>query len=150
MVDTYGGLALHGGGALSGKDPTKVDRSGAYMARYIAKNIVASGLAESCEVALSYAIGKANPVAVTVRSFGTSGLTDEELGEIVLKLFDLRPAAIIEKLMLYKPIYADTSVYGHFNSCLFLWEYVDMYDELRREADRYGNREDSNGEADSR
>jgi len=144
MVDTYGGLALHGGGALSGKDPTKVDRSGAYMARYIAKNIVASGLAESCEVALSYAIGKANPVAVTVRSFGTSGLTDEELGEIVLKLFDLRPAAIIEKLMLYKPIYADTAVYGHFNSCLFPWEYVDMYDELRREADRYGNREDSN------
>lgn len=144
MVDTYGGLASHGGGALSGKDPTKVDRSGAYMARYIAKNIVASGLAESCEVALSYAIGKANPVAVTVRSFGTSGLTDEELGEIVLKLFDLRPAAIIEKLMLYKPIYADTSVYGHFNSCLFPWEYVDMYDELRREADRYGNREDSN------
>mgnify|MGYP000908143097 CR=1 FL=1 len=139
MVDTYGGLASHGGGALSGKDPTKVDRSGAYMARYIAKNIVSSGLAGRCEVALSYAIGKANPVAVNVHSFGTSTLTDESLSKIVLKLFDLRPAAIVEKLELYRAIYADTAVYGHFNSCLFPWEEVDMYYELRKAAEDHAD-----------
>lgn len=139
MVDTYGGLASHGGGALSGKDPTKVDRSGAYMARYIAKNIVSSGLAGRCEVALSYAIGKANPVAVNVHSFGTSTLTDESLSKIVLKLFDLRPAAIVEKLELYRAIYADTAVYGHFNSCLFPWEEVDMYYDLRKAAEDHAD-----------
>lgn len=104
MVDTYGGLASHGGGALCGKDPTKVDRSGAYMARYIAKNIVWSDLAERCEVALSYAIGKASPVAVAVTSFGTSKLTDEQLTLIVQEVFNLRPAAIIEKLRLHTAI----------------------------------------------
>jgi len=144
MVDTYGGLASHGGGALCGKDPTKVDRSGAYMARYIAKNIVGSGLAHECEVALSYAIGKANPVAVGVKSFGTSTLTDEQLAEIVQSAFNLRPAAIIEKLRLRSVIYSDTAVYGHFNSCLFPWEDVNMYTELRKAAEQYADRKTEN------
>lgn len=139
MVDTYGGLASHGGGALCGKDPTKVDRSGAYMARYIAKNIVGSGLAEECEVALSYAIGKANPVAVNVTSFQTSKLTDEQLTDLVKEVFNLRPAAIIEKLRLRTPFYADTSTYGHFNSILFPWEQVNMTAELRKVASNYAN-----------
>lgn len=144
MVDTYGGLASHGGGALCGKDPTKVDRSGAYMARYIAKNIVWSGLAEKCEVALSYAIGKANPVAVDVTSFGTSKLTDEQLAKIVQEVFNLRPAAIIEKLRLRNSIYSDTAVYGHFNSCLFPWEDVNMYTNLRKAAEKYADRKTEN------
>lgn len=144
MVDTYGGLASHGGGALCGKDPTKVDRSGAYMARYIAKNIVWSGLAEKCEVALSYAIGKANPVAVDVTSFGTSKLTDEQLANIVQEVFNLRPAAIIEKLRLRNSIYSDTAVYGHFNSCLFPWEDVNMYTNLRKAAEKYADRKTEN------
>jgi len=139
MVDTYGGLASHGGGALCGKDPTKVDRSGAYMARYIAKNIVWSGLAEKCEVALSYAIGKANPVAVDVTSFGTSKLSDEQLSSIVQEVFNLRPAAIIEKLRLRNAVYSDTAVYGHFNSCLFPWEDVNMYTNLRKAAEKYAD-----------
>lgn len=139
MVDTYGGLASHGGGALCGKDPTKVDRSGAYMARYIAKNIVGSGLATECEVALSYAIGKANPVAVNVTSYQTSKLTDEQLTEIVKEVFNLRPAAMIEKLRLRTPFYADTSTYGHFNSILFPWEQVNMTAELRKAASNYAN-----------
>ena len=122
MVDTYGGLAAHGGGAFSGKDPTKVDRSGAYMARFIAKHIVWSGLAGCCEVALSYAIGKADPVSVTVNTFGTSRYTDEQLCEIIKKVFCLRPAAIIEQLRLRDTIYKKTAAYGHFNSCLFPWE----------------------------
>jgi S-adenosylmethionine synthetase len=145
MVDTYGGLALHGGGAFSGKDPTKVDRSGAYMARYIAKNIVWSDLAERCEVALSYAIGKADPVAVDIDAFGTSALTNEELRKIVLSVFNLRPAAIIEKLRLRNAIYEDTAVYGHFNSCLFPWEDGSIhYKELRKAAEKYADRKDSN------
>ena len=122
MVDTYGGLAAHGGGAFSGKDATKVDRSGAYMARYIAKNLVKAGLADRCQVGISYAIGKAEPLAVSVESFGTSNLSDEELAEIVIKVFDLRPAAIIERFDLKKPIYKKTSAYGHFNSADFPWE----------------------------
>ena len=144
MVDTYGGLASHGGGALCGKDPTKVDRSGAYMARYIAKNIVWSGLAEKCEVALSYAIGKANPVAVDVTSFGTGKLTDEQLANIVQELFNLRPAAIIEKLRLRNVLYSETAVYGHFNSCLFPWEDVSMYTNLRKAAEKYADRKTEN------
>jgi S-adenosylmethionine synthetase len=144
MVDTYGGLASHGGGALCGKDPTKVDRSGAYMARYIAKNIVWSGLAEECEVALSYAIGKANPVAVDVTSFGTGKLTDDQLANIVQEVFNLRPAAIIEKLHLRNVIYSDTAVYGHFNSCLFPWENVNMYTNLRKAAEIYADRKAEN------
>ena len=143
MVDTYGGLASHGGGALCGKDPTKVDRSGAYMTRYIAKNIVWSGLAEECEVALSYAIGKANPVSVDVKSFDTGKLTDEQLTDIVREVFNLRPAAIIEKLRLRNAIYSDTAVYGHFNSCLFPWEDVNMYTELRKAAEKYADRKDT-------
>ena len=139
MVDTYGGLASHGGGALCGKDPTKVDRSGAYMARYIAKNIVGSGLATECEVALSYAIGKANPVAVNVTSFQTSKLTDEQLSGVVKEVFNLRPAAMIEKLRLRTPFYADTSTYGHFNSILFPWEQVNVAAELRKAASKYAN-----------
>ncbi len=138
MVDTYGGLAAHGGGAFSGKDPTKVDRSGAYMARYIAKNLVWSGLAKRCEVALSYAIGKADPVAVSVNSFGTSEYSDERLCEAVKKVFCLRPAAIIDQLRLRSAIYADTAAYGHFNSVLFPWESgTDRYKELRKAVAEY-------------
>ena len=144
MVDTYGGLASHGGGALCGKDPTKVDRSGAYMARYIAKNIIWSGLAEKCEVALSYAIGKANPVAVDVTSFGTGKITDDQLSNIVQEVFNLRPAAIIEKLHLRNAIYSDTAVYGHFNSSLFPWENVNMYTNLRKAAELYADRKTEN------
>ena len=144
MVDTYGGLASHGGGALCGKDPTKVDRSGAYMARYIAKNIVWSGLAEKCEIALSYAIGKANPVAVDATSFGTGKLTDEQLSDIVQEVFNLRPAAIIEKLRLRNVRYSDTATYGHFNSCLFPWEDVNMYTNLRKAAEKYADRKVEN------
>lgn len=142
MVDTYGGLALHGGGAFSGKDPTKVDRSSAYMARYIAKNIVWSGLADKCGVALSYAIGKADPVAVDIDTFGTSALSNEALREIVMSVFNLRPAAIIEKLHLRNAIYQDTATYGHFNSCLFPWEDTSMrlYNELRKAAEAYADR----------
>jgi len=144
MVDTYGGLASHGGGALCGKDPTKVDRSGAYMARYIAKNIVWSGLAEKCEVALSYAIGKATPVAVDVTSFGTGKITDDQLTNIVREVFNLRPAAIIEKLNLRNTIYSDTATYGHFNSVLFPWEDVNMYTNLRKAAEKYADRKTEN------
>jgi S-adenosylmethionine synthetase len=122
MVDTYGGLASHGGGALSGKDPTKVDRSGAYMARYIAKHIVWCGYAKRCEVSISYAIGKANPVAFSVNTLGTGIVSDEILTLAAQEIFNLRPAAIIEKLRLRYVIYSDTAVYGHFNSCLFPWE----------------------------
>lgn len=138
MVDTYGGLAAHGGGAFSGKDPTKVDRSGAYMARYIAKNLVWSSLAKRCEVALSYAIGKADPVAVSVNSFGTSEYSDERLCDAVKKVFCLRPAAIIDQLRLRSAIYADTAAYGHFNSVLFPWESgTDRYKELRKAVAEY-------------
>lgn len=141
MVDSYGGLALHGGGAFSGKDPTKVDRSGAYMARYIAKNLVWSDLAQRCEVALSYSIGKADPVAVSVDSFGTSKLTNEQLVAVVQSVFNLRPAAIIERLRLRNAIYTDTATYGHFHSCLFPWEDTSMalYDELRKAAAEYAD-----------
>src|SRR5574344_1567631 len=146
MVDSYGGLASHGGGAFCGKDPTKVDRSGAYMARYIAKNIVWGDLAKECEVALSYAIGKADPVAVGIDTFGTSAFTNEQLREIVLSVFNLRPAAIIEKLRLRNAIYEDTATYGHFNSCLFPWEdtSMELYRELRKAAEAYADRKIEN------
>jgi len=142
MVDTYGGLAAHGGGALSGKDPTKVDRSGAYMARYIAKHIVWCGYAKRCEVSISYAIGKANPVAFTINTLGTGTVSDEILTLAAQETFNLRPAAIIEKLRLRNVIYSDTAVYGHFNSCLFPWEDVNRYSELREVVEKYANRED--------
>lgn len=121
MVDTYGGLASHGGGAFSGKDPTKVDRSGAYMARYVAKNIVRCDLAKRCEVAISYAIGKAEPVAVNVNTFGTGAIPDDEICRIVCNTFDLRPAEVIRLFRLREPIYAETSAYGHFQKG-FPWE----------------------------
>jgi S-adenosylmethionine synthetase len=142
MVDTYGGLASHGGGALCGKDPTKVDRSGAYMARFIAKHIVWSDFADRCEVALSYAIGKANPVAFSVNTFGSGTVSDEVLTIAAQEVFNLRPAAIIEKLRLRNVIYSDTAVYGHFNSCLFPWEDVNQYEELKKAVDKYAIRKD--------
>ncbi len=135
IVDTYGGYARHGGGAFSGKDPTKVDRSAAYMARYVAKNVVASGAASKCEVQIAYAIGVAKPVSVLVDTFGTGVVCDDKLSEAVAKLFDLRPAAIIEKLQLRRPIYKATSAYGHFGreDEGFLWESTDMAEALKAE-----------------
>lgn len=114
IVDTYGGYASHGGGAFSGKDPTKVDRSAAYMARHIAKNIVAAGLADKCELQISYAIGMAHPVAININTFGTGVIEDDRIAEAVMKEFDLRPAAIIDYLNLRRPIYRQTAAYGHF------------------------------------
>lgn len=133
IVDTYGGYARHGGGAFSGKDYTKVDRSAAYAARYIAKNIVAAGLAKKCEIQLSYAIGVANPTSVFVTSFGTSALSDEELCKIVRENFDLRPNGIIEMLDLRRPIYKQTATYGHFgrNDLDLPWERIDKVDALK-------------------
>ncbi|MBQ9984684.1 MAG: methionine adenosyltransferase [Oscillospiraceae bacterium] len=133
IVDTYGGFARHGGGAFSGKDPTKVDRSAAYMARYIAKNIVAAELADRCEIELAYAIGVANPVSVFVDTFGTGVISDEKLSEIVIKHFDMRPLKIIEQFDLRRPIYRATAAYGHFGrSDLDLpWEKINMVDTLR-------------------
>lgn len=136
IVDTYGGTGRHGGGAFSGKDPTKVDRSGAYMARYIAKNIVASGIATKCEIQLAYAIGVAEPVSVFVDSFGTGKIADDEIVKIVRDNFDMRPAAIIEKLDLRKPIYKNLAAYGHFGRTTLgvKWEETDMADTLREAA----------------
>lgn len=150
MVDTYGGLASHGGGALCGKDPTKVDRSGAYMARYIARHIVWCGFAKKCEVGVSYAIGKANPVGFSVNTFGTGTVDDGILEKAALEVFNLRPAAIIERLHLRNVTYADTSAYGHFNSCLFPWENVNKYKELRKAVEKYADRETENRTADPR
>lgn len=132
IVDTYGGYCAHGGGAFSGKDPTKVDRSGAYMARYIAKNIVASGIAVKCEIEFAYAIGVANPVSVYVNTYGTGKLSDEEITAIVNKEFDLRPYSIIETLDLLQPIYEKTAAYGHFGRDIFPWEKTDRADELKK------------------
>ena len=132
IVDTYGGYASHGGGAFSGKDPTKVDRSAAYMARYVAKNLVAAGLAKKCQIELAYAIGVAEPVSVLVETFGTGKVSDEQLAQLVRRCFDLRPAAIIETLNLRRPIYAQTAAYGHFGRAdLDLsWEKTDRVDAL--------------------
>jgi len=132
IVDTYGGYASHGGGAFSGKDPTKVDRSAAYMARYVAKNIVAAGLARKCQIELAYAIGVAQPVSVLVETFGTGKLSDLELSQLVGRCFDLRPAAIIRELDLRRPIYAQTAAYGHFGRAdLDLpWERTDRKEQL--------------------
>lgn len=135
IVDTYGGYARHGGGAFSGKDPTKVDRSAAYAARHVAKNLVAAGLADKCEVQLAYAIGVAKPVSVFVDSYGTGRLPDERLAEIVNEHFDLRPAAIIKRLELRSPIYRQVAAYGHFGrtDIDLPWERLDKVDELRKE-----------------
>jgi S-adenosylmethionine synthetase len=135
-VDTYGGMGRHGGGAFSGKDPTKVDRSAAYAARYAAKNIVASGIADRCEVQLAYAIGVAQPVSVAVDAFGTGKLPDAEILALIQKHFDLRPTAIIDRLGLRRPIYRQTAAYGHFGRAdlALPWERLDAADILRREA----------------
>lgn len=132
IVDTYGGAVPHGGGAFSGKDPTKVDRSAAYYARYIAKNIVAAGLARRALIELAYAIGKARPVGMRVETFGTGIVPDEKITEVAQKLFDARPRAIIESLDLRRPIYTPTSAYGHFGREGFPWENTDKVDALRR------------------
>ena len=133
IVDTYGGMASHGGGCFSGKDPTKVDRSAAYMARYIAKNLVAAGLAKRCQIEIAYAIGVARPVSVLVDTFGTGALPDEALAEIVTSRFDMRPASIIRKLDLLRPIYKKTAAYGHFGrtDVDLPWERLDMKETLR-------------------
>ncbi|CDX02828.1 methionine adenosyltransferase [Desulfitobacterium sp. LBE] len=136
IVDTYGGMARHGGGAFSGKDPTKVDRSAAYAARYVAKNVVAAGLAERCEIQLAYAIGVAQPVSVLVETFGTAKIDEEKIGELVKNNFDLRPAGIIKTLNLRRPIYRQTAAYGHFGRTdLDLpWEKTDKASALREQA----------------
>ncbi|MBR2499429.1 MAG: methionine adenosyltransferase [Clostridia bacterium] len=132
IVDTYGGKCPHGGGAFSGKDPTKVDRSATYMARYVCKNIVASGLADECQVQFAYAIGVAKPVSVMVNTFGTGKLSDQELANVIVKEFDLRPSAIIEKLKLRRPIYQGTASYGHFGKSEYTWEQTDKASDLKK------------------
>ena len=136
IVDTYGGMGRHGGGAFSGKDPSKVDRSAAYMGRYVAKNLVASGLCERCEVQVAYAIGVAEPVSVNVNSFATGKVSDERLAELVREVFDLRPRAITEQLNLLRPIYQKTAAYGHFGRELpeFTWEKTDKATELKHKS----------------
>jgi len=134
IMDTYGGFGYHGGGAFSGKDPTKVDRSASYMCRYIAKNIVAAGLAQKCEIQVAYTIGRAHPVSVMVGAYSTGVVSSQELTRIVLENFDLRPAAIIERLDLLRPIYRKTANYGHFGRELpeFTWEKTDLIEDLKR------------------
>ncbi len=135
IVDTYGGMGRHGGGAFSGKDPSKVDRSAAYAARYVAKNVVAAGLADRCEIQLAYAIGVARPVSVFVETFGTGKKHSTEIADIITKLFDLRPTAIIERLQLRKPIYRQTAAYGHFGreDLALPWEKLDMVEAIKKE-----------------
>jgi S-adenosylmethionine synthetase len=136
IVDTYGGMARHGGGAFSGKDPTKVDRSAAYAVRWLAKNVVAAGLAERCEVQVAYAIGVAHPVSVFVETFGTEQVDPEKLGKLLPEFFDLRPAAIVRDLNLRRPIYRRTAAYGHFGRTEpeFTWESTERAGELARAA----------------
>ena len=133
IVDTYGGAAKHGGGAFSGKDPTKVDRTAAYEARHIAKNIVASGLCKRCEIQLSYAIGVASPISINVNTFGTAKVDEKTIEDIITKVFDMRPAAMIKNLDLRKPIYLNTASYGHFgrNDLDLTWEKLDKVDEIK-------------------
>lgn len=134
IVDTYGGYARHGGGAFSGKDPTKVDRSAAYASRWVAKNVVAAGLADKCEIELAYAIGVAKPVSVLVDTSSTGKKSDEEIARIVEKVFDLRPSAIIDRLNLRRPIYEATAAYGHMGreDLDVPWEKTDMVDEIKK------------------
>lgn len=136
IVDTYGGMARHGGGAFSGKDPTKVDRSAAYAARYVAKNIVAAGIADKCEIQLAYAIGVAHPVSILVDTFGTGKLDDEKIVELIRKNFELRPAGIIDMLNLRRPIYKQTAAYGHFGrtDVDLPWEHTDKAAALKEQA----------------
>ena len=132
IVDTYGGKCPHGGGSFSGKDPTKVDRSATYMARYVCKNLVKAGLATECQLQVAYAIGVAKPVSVMVNTFGTGKLSDEDIADIVVKEFDLRPSAIISKLDLRKPVYSNTSSYGHFGKEYLSWEQTDKAESLKK------------------
>jgi S-adenosylmethionine synthetase len=134
IVDTYGGVGSHGGGCLSGKDPSKVDRSASYACRHVSKNIVAAGLASRCEIQVAYAIGIAEPVSITIDTFGTGELPDEEIAKLVTKYFDLTPEGIIERLKLRRPIYRSTAVYGHFGreEPDFTWEFRDMVDVLKK------------------
>ncbi len=134
IVDTYGGIVPHGGGAFSGKDPTKVDRSAAYMCRYITKNIVAAGIADKCLIQLSYVIGKAEPLSIFIDTFGTGKVSEEKIVALVRKNFDLTPAGIIKKLGLRKPVFRRTAAYGHFGRSGFAWETTDMASRLKREA----------------
>ena len=136
IVDTYGGMGRHGGGAFSGEDPSKVDRSASYMCRYVAKNIVAAGLADRCEVQVAYAIGVAKPVSLMVSTFGTNKISEDKIENLVNKHFDMRPAEIVKQLDLKKPIYQKTAAYGHFGRTEpeFRWESTDKADELRKEA----------------
>ena len=138
IVDTYGGMARHGGGAFSGKDPTKVDRSAAYAARYVAKNVVAAGLARRCEIQLAYAIGVARPVSISVDTFKTGVIPDQEIARLIETHFDLRPAAIIRDLQLRRPIFRKTAAYGHFGrqDPDFTWENTDKAEALRKSASR--------------
>jgi S-adenosylmethionine synthetase len=133
-VDTYGGVGRHGGGCFSGKDPTKVDRSASYAARYVAKNIVAAGIAEKCEFQVAYAIGVARPVSMSVNTFGTGKIPDQEILKIIREIFDLRPGAIIKNLKLRRPIYKKTAAYGHFgrNDPDFSWEKTDQVEAIRK------------------
>jgi len=133
IVDTYGGMAHHGGGAFSGKDPSKVDRSAAYAGRYVAKNIVAAGLADRCEIQISYAIGVAEPTSISVNTFGTGKLSDDAIVTLVREHFDLRPAGLVEMLDLKRPIYRATAAYGHFGreEPNFTWERTDKADALK-------------------
>ena len=136
IVDTYGGMCRHGGGAFSGKDPSKVDRSAAYMMRYVAKNVVKAGLAKQCDVQVSYAIGKADPLSLNVNTFGTGAISDRAIEKLIKENFDLRPSAIIEKLDLLRPIYLKTAKYGHFGieNQGYTWEKTDMAETLRKKA----------------
>jgi len=136
IVDTYGGIARHGGGAFSGKDPSKVDRSAAYAARHVAKNLVAAGLADRCEVQVSYAIGRAHPTSIAVETFGTGTVSEAELLELVRRHFDLRPGAIIANMNLMRPIYRPTAAYGHFgrDDLGVPWELTDRVEALRADA----------------
>jgi len=131
IVDTYGGMARHGGGAFSGKDPSKVDRSAAYAGRYVAKNIVAAGLADKCEVQVSYAIGIAEPTSISVNTFGTGKISEEQILHLIREKFDLRPKGLIAMLDLLKPIYQETAAYGHFGRDQFPWEKIDKIGELK-------------------
>jgi len=136
IVDTYGGVARHGGGAFSGKDPSKVDRSAAYAARHVAKNLVAAGLADRCEVQVSYAIGRAHPTSIAVETFGTGTVSEDELLALIRRHFDLRPGAIIDRMDLRRPIYLPTAAYGHFgrDDLRVPWELTDKVEALRADA----------------
>ena len=136
IVDSYGGYARHGGGAFSGKDPTKVDRSASYAARYAAKNVVAAGIADKCEIQLAYAIGVAKPVSIMADTFGTGKITDDEIANLIEKNFDLRPAAIIRDLDLRRPIYRQVAAYGHFGrtDIDLPWEHTDKAGTLKKQA----------------